>query len=228
VGAATVSRVLNDSRLVSEGTRERVLAVIEELGYRRSAAARNLRLGRSQAVGVVAPFLATASVTERLRGVIERLTPRGYDLLLFAVERPEQRVTAVGDFALSGRVDGLLVVSLPLSDDDVAALRRNGLPVVLVDVEHRLLPSIHSDDLRGGELAAEHLLAKGHSRIGFVGDRPDSSFGFTSSERRRRGGCGTHWWRSMSRRVRRHGHERCGGRASASSRARACRRAFVP
>src|SRR5580700_5519803 len=73
VGVGTVSRVLNDSPLVSDETRKRVRRTIDELGYRRSATARNLSLGRTQTIGVVTPFVTSASVHERLRGVIARL-----------------------------------------------------------------------------------------------------------------------------------------------------------
>jgi DNA-binding LacI/PurR family transcriptional regulator len=187
VSVATVSRVLNDLPLVSPETRDRVMRVVEELGYRRSATARSLSLGRSQTIGVVAPFFTTLSVVERLRGISERLADHGYDLMLFDVETPGQRADALRDFARHDRVDGLLVISLPLADDEVEALRRNDLPVVLVDIAHPGLPHVVIDDVRGGELAAEHLLAKGHRRIGFVGDMPANPFGFTSSERRREG-----------------------------------------
>jgi DNA-binding LacI/PurR family transcriptional regulator len=187
VSVATVSRVLNDLPLVSPETRDRVMRVVEELGYRRSATARSLSLGRSQTIGVVAPFFTTLSVVERLRGISERLAEHGYDLMLFDVETPGQRADALRDFARHDRVDGLLVISLPLADDEVEALRRNDLPVVLVDIAHPGLPHVVIDDVRGGELAAEHLLAKGHRRIGFVGDMPANPFGFTSSERRREG-----------------------------------------
>ena len=72
---------------------------------------------------------------ERLRGVVERLRERGdYDLLLFDVETLAQRADAFRDFARSDRVDGLLIMSLPPSDDEVERLQREGLPVVLVDV----------------------------------------------------------------------------------------------
>jgi DNA-binding LacI/PurR family transcriptional regulator len=187
VSVATVSRVLNDLPLVSPETRDRVMRVVDELGYRRSATARSLSLGRSQTIGVVAPFFTTLSVVERLRGISERLAEHGYDLMLFDVETPGQRADALRDFARHDRVDGLLVISLPLADDEVEALRRNDLPVVLVDIAHPGLPHVVIDDVRGGELAAEHLLAKGHRRIGFVGDMPANPFGFTSSERRREG-----------------------------------------
>jgi LacI family transcriptional regulator/LacI family repressor for deo operon, udp, cdd, tsx, nupC, and nupG len=187
VSVATVSRVLNDIPIVRQEMRDGVLRAIAELGYRPSSTARNLSLGRSQAIGVVAPFFTTSSVVERLRGVAQRAGQHGYDLVLFDVETPEQRTGAFRDFARLDRVDGLLVISLPLADDEVAALRRDDLPVVMVDIAHAELPHVAIDDVRGGELAAEHLLSRGHRRIGFIGDLPTNPFGFTSSERRREG-----------------------------------------
>jgi DNA-binding LacI/PurR family transcriptional regulator len=187
VSVATVSRVLNDSSVVTPATRDRVRAAIDELGFRRSSTARSLSVGRSQAIGVVAPFFTTPSVVERLRGVVGRLARRGYDLLLLDIEAPEQRAGALLDFAQRDRVDGLLVISLPLSDEEIAVFKRDQLRVVLVDVTHPQVPHVVIDDIHGGELAAGHLLSKGHRRIGFVGDAPTNPFGFTSSERRREG-----------------------------------------
>ena len=187
VGVGTVSRVLNDSPLVSEDARQRVHQTIDRLGYRRSSTARSLSLGRTQMIGVVAPFFTSSSVLERLRGVVGRLRDHGdYDLVLFDVETLTQRDDAFRSFARTDRVDGLLVMSLRPTDEEVESLRREGLPVVLVDVVHPALPRIVIDDVLGGTMATEHLLAKGHTLIGFVGDEP-TPFGFTSSERRRQG-----------------------------------------
>jgi LacI family transcriptional regulator/LacI family repressor for deo operon, udp, cdd, tsx, nupC, and nupG len=187
VGVATVSRVLNGSSRVSVQTNLRVREAIDALGYRRNLSARSLAVGRSEAIGVVAPFFTSPSVVERVRGVASRLSARGYDLVLFDVETPAQRADAFATFARRDRVAALLVISLPPTDDEVELLRAEGLPVVLLDSSHRDLPHISIDDVAGGELAARHLLAKGHRRIGFVGDDPINVFGFTSSERRRAG-----------------------------------------
>ena len=86
---------------------------------------------------------------------------RGYDLLLFDVEAPEQRADAMRDLADRNRVAGLLVVSLPIYDHEIDALQRDDLPAVLLDVTHPRLPRVVMDNVHGGELAAEHLLAKG-------------------------------------------------------------------
>jgi DNA-binding LacI/PurR family transcriptional regulator len=186
VGVGTVSRVLNQSPLVSVDRRDRVQQAIEELGYRRSTRARNLSLGRSQAVGVVAPFFTTPSVVERLRGVVEALTGRGYDLLLFDVETITQRADAFRHFARRDRLDGLLVLSLPILEDEMIALRAEELPLVLVDARRPGLAQVVVDDVHGGDLATEHLLERGHREIAFLGDLP-SPLGFTASEDRCRG-----------------------------------------
>jgi DNA-binding LacI/PurR family transcriptional regulator len=199
VGVGTVSRVLNDSPLVSEAARERVRLAIVELDYRPSSSARRLSLGRTQTIGVVAPFFTTGSVLERLRGVVDRLREaNGYDLLLFDVETMAQRADAFREFARSDRVDGLLLMSLRPTEGEADGLRDEGVPVVLVDVSHPAFPSVVIDDVLGGEIATQHLLAKGHRRVGFVGDSR-TPFGFTSSEHRRRG---------MRRALRRAGVER--------------------
>jgi len=190
VSAATVSRVLNDSPLVVEPTRARVRAAVDELGYRLNATARTLSLGRATAVGVVVPFFTTHSVIERLRGVVARLSAggaRAYDLLLFDVEAPQQRADAMRNLARRDRVAGLLVISLPVHGYEIDAFERDDLPAVLVDVAHPRLPRVVIDNVQGGELAAAHLLARGHRRIGFIGDHPTNEYGFTSSEDRRLG-----------------------------------------
>jgi DNA-binding LacI/PurR family transcriptional regulator len=187
VGVGTVSRVLNESESVSPDAQTRVHRAMEQLGYRRSAIARSLSVGRAHALGVVAPFFTTPSVIERLRGVADRLEELDYNIVLFSVENTAQRADAFRDFARHDHVDGLLVISLPLTDEEVDGLRRDRLPVVMVDVAHPSVVHVGIDDVRGGELAAEHLLARGHRRIGFVGDTPENPFGFTSSERRLNG-----------------------------------------
>jgi DNA-binding LacI/PurR family transcriptional regulator len=187
VGVGTVSRVLNDSPGVADATRERVRAVMEELGYRPSATARNLSLGRTQTLGVIAPFFTSPSVVERLRGIDDVVGRSPYDLTLFNIETRDQRRAALRRFGRRDRVDGLIIISLPLTPGEVRGLNRAGLPAVLVDVAHALLPHVAIDDVGGGAMAARHLLEAGHRDIAFVGDVEQNPFGFASSERRLQG-----------------------------------------
>jgi DNA-binding LacI/PurR family transcriptional regulator len=184
VGVGTVSRVLNDSPGVAQATRQRVRAVMDELGYRPSTTARNLSLGRTLTLGVIAPFFTSPSVVERLRGIDDVVGASAYHLTLFNIETREQRRAALRRYARRDRVDGVIVISLPLTVAEVGAMRRDALPVVLIDVAQAVLPHVAIDDVAGGALAARHLLDAGHRRIAFIGDEKDEAFGFASSERR--------------------------------------------
>jgi DNA-binding LacI/PurR family transcriptional regulator len=187
VGVGTVSRVLNDAPGVADATRERVRAVMDELGYRPSSTARNLSLGRTHTLGVIAPFFTSPSVVERLRGIDDVIGDSAYDLTLFNIETVEQRRAALRRFARRSRIDGVIVISLPLTAAEVRALGRDGLPAVLVDVANAQVPHVAIDDVEGGAIASRHLLQAGHDRIAFVGDLKDGGFGFASSERRLKG-----------------------------------------
>jgi DNA-binding LacI/PurR family transcriptional regulator len=187
VGVGTVSRVLNDSPGVAQATRERVRAVMDELGYQPSTTARNLSLGRTQTLGVIAPFFTSPSVVERLRGIDDVVGRSPYDLTLFNIETRDQRRAALRRFARRDRLDGVLILSLPLTPGEVRGLHRDGLPAVCVDVANAVLPHVSIDDVAGGALAARHLLEAGHRDIAFVGDVEENPFGFASSERRLEG-----------------------------------------
>jgi len=187
VGVGTVSRVINGRANVSLATRERVLRAIEELGYRPSTRARHLSTGRTQAIGVLAPFTFTSSVVERLRGVVAAIQGTEYGLVLHDVSGPAARRSAYERLLADDRVDGWLVMSLPPAEADVARLRAAGVPVVVVDVAGCDLPGLWIDDEEGGQLAAEHLLALGHRRVAFVGDEVARDAPFESSARRQAG-----------------------------------------
>jgi len=187
VSPATVSRVLNGSARVTDARRDRVERAIAELGFRPSSLARGLSLGRTGTLGVIAPFFTHWGTVARLRGITDSAASADYDLMIFNVETPRQRADALLKFARRDRVDGLLVVAVPLEDDDVAQLRRERLPVVVLDIDRPEISRVTIDDVAGGRLATEHLLDRGHRSIGFVGDLPDAGLGFTVSERRHRG-----------------------------------------
>ena len=187
VGIGTVSRVLNDSPGVAQATRVRVRAVMQELGYRPSSTARNLSLGRTQTLGVIAPFFTSPSVVERLRGIDDVVGGSAYDLTLFNIETLEQRRAALRRFARGDRVDGVIVISLPLKPAEIRALHRDRVPTVLIDVAHAMLPNVAIDDVAGGALAVRHLMEAGHRRIAFVGDVEENPFAFASSQRRLEG-----------------------------------------
>jgi LacI family transcriptional regulator len=187
VGVGTVSRVLNDSPRVSEATRQKVLAAIEELDYHPSPIAQRLSLRKTFAIGVIAPFVTRPAFVGRLRGVEAALTESEYDLVLYNVETTDKRDACFRELPTSQRFDGLLIIALPPTDEDVAHFHQAGIPVVLIDAYHPALSCVVIDDVKGGYMATQHLIELGHTHIAYISDPLESPFRFTSSLHRYQG-----------------------------------------
>lgn len=180
VGIGTVSRVLNASEQVNPETRARVLAAIDALGFvpKFEALARaRKQVGR---IGVLTPFFTSDSFVDRLRGVVTALTALPYELVIYDVASEAQRDGYLTSMALTNRVDGLIVIGLPFDAATVQRLVTNNVPTVTImpasSEVHPALTRITHDDAVGGRMAAEYLVARGHRRIGFVGDQPGPAF----------------------------------------------------
>ena len=168
VSIATVSRVLNGNPRVSESTRERVFDVATRLGYAPHASAQNLARKHTRLVSAVVPMMTSAFFVEVLRGVQDQLDATDYDLLVYA-SRTLGRVEGQLSRAVQrGRSDGLLLVSTPLSETRAQALASSGQPVVLVDAFHGDLDSVTVDNHRGGSIATQHLIERGHRQIALL------------------------------------------------------------
>ena len=190
VGLGTVSRVLNNSPLVSDATRQRVRTVIAELNFRPNPAGRRLSLGKTLAIAVIVPFFTRPSFVERLRGVENTLAETGYDLIIYNVETPERRDLCFREVPRRERADGVLILSLPPRSEDLIHLEQADVPIVLVDAHHPSLANFNrviTDDVGGGRAATQHLIEFGHRRIGYIGDLADNAFNFTSSRDRYQG-----------------------------------------
>lgn len=190
VGTGTVSRVLNGGVNVRESTRRRVLEVIERLGYQPSHLAAALSRGTSRTVAILVPHLTRPATVERLAGALTVLDEQGYDTIVYNVDTPEQRDHHLTALTARHRADGVIVVSIRLAKQRIAAFRRAGVPIVTVDATAAGVPQTVIDDVAGGRLATAHLLGLGHRRIAFVGDAPRGprrEMGFTSSRSRLQG-----------------------------------------
>lgn len=168
VSVGTVSNVLNRPEKVSPATVERVQATIDELGFVRNDAARQLRAGRSRSVGLIVLDSANPFFAEVARGAEERAEAEGLAVLLGNSGQDGARESAYLDLFREQRVRGVLLTP---SDLAATALTHPGLPLVLVDGESPDggLPSVAVDDVEGGYLATRHLLDRGRRRIAFVG-----------------------------------------------------------
>jgi LacI family transcriptional regulator len=184
VSVSTVSRVLNEKVDVASDTQDRILAVIDELGYTSNLAARSMRSRRSNLLGLVVPDIGFPYSIEIMKGVDRAIAESVFDLLLYTtggIHKPgtasrEQLYVSVLNNSLT---DGVLVVASSASEFVTHA------PIVAVD-PHLIdpnYPSVQGMNYHGALEAVEYLLGLGHRRIGFIGGRPE----IMSSGRRLKG-----------------------------------------
>lgn len=171
VSVGTVSNVLNRPARVAPETVARVTAVIDELGFVRNDAARQLRAGRSRTIGLVVLDVRNPFFTEVARGAEERAGEHGLSVLLANSDETQDREATYLDLFEEQRVFGVLVTPVAENLPRLVRMRDRGIPTVLVDRESQdaSFASVAVDDVEGGRLAAEHLLAIGRRRIAFVG-----------------------------------------------------------
>lgn len=174
VSVGTVSNVLNAPGKVSPSTVARVQAAIDQLGFVRNDAARQLRAGRSRCVGMVVLDVGNPFFTDIARAAEQRAADHDLTVLLGTSDDDESREQAYLDTFDEQRVFGLLVS--PIGDDlrRFDSLRRRGTPVILVDRDAGGSPfdSVAVDDIAGGRLAVSHLCEIGRRRIVFIGGPP--------------------------------------------------------
>ena len=171
VSVGTVSNVLNRPSKVSPATVERVMAAIDDLGFVRNDAARQLRAGRSRSIGLVVLDVGNPFFAEVARGAEDRAAESGMSVLLGNSDERSDREDAYIELFREQRVNGVLVTPVDRDLERLARLQNGGVPVVLVDHEdaERAFGSVSVDDVEGGYLAVSHLLSTGRRRIAFIG-----------------------------------------------------------
>ncbi len=170
VSYATVSHVINNTRVVSPETRQRVLDAMAELDYRPNALARSLRQGKTNTLGLVLPDSANPFFAEISRSIEDEAFNKGYSVFLCNTELDIQRELFYVDVLSKKQVDGIIFVAAGDQADSLDFLAREGMPVVMID---RNLPIVQvdavlTDHQLGGFLATRHLLQLGHSRIACI------------------------------------------------------------
>jgi LacI family transcriptional regulator len=177
VAASTVSRYFN-GHYVSQPVRARLARIIDELGYTRSATARNLSLGRKGCIGVVVDSTQDPWFTQLLVGIEEELSARETSLMLASLElRGAYDPGIVFNWIREDRLDGLILAKSQKRDQPlVKAATQAGVPVSMV-VPYRSFDDVRiltCDNCSAGSRVADHLADLGHTRIAFAGGPRDS------------------------------------------------------
>lgn len=179
VSIKTVSNVINNYPHVRSVTRERVEAAIDELQYRPNQAARSLRSGRADMIGLIVPDLRNPYFAELADDVMRAARAHGFSVLIeqFDAERDSELAALRG--ARRRGLDGVLYSVLSLGEDDAALLDEVGMPMVLLG--ERIFHSAHDHvtmrNTEAAQAATAHLIAAGRQRILALGSHPGEVVG---------------------------------------------------
>jgi DNA-binding LacI/PurR family transcriptional regulator len=167
---ATVSRVINSPEQVNEVTKNKVLRIIDELGYIPKAEARARAIRGTRRIGVLTPFFTSPAFVERLRGIAFVIGTTNFELIVYTVDSKVRLQDYLVSLALTRNLDGLIIMSLPFNETDAKRLIAHQVKTVIIEFEQEFFSSVKIDNAGGGKIAARYLTGKGHRRLGFIGE----------------------------------------------------------
>lgn len=186
VSIKTVSRVINNRPDVSPETRQRVLEIIDRLGYQPNAIAQGLRARQTFTIAFIIlhyqprALLAENHLAGIVSGIVDSLTEQGYFLLTYPVPDTDDAMRGMRALLNSGRIDGVIIQQAFLNDPLIQMIAAAGLPTAYIglnEIPHAASFSVTTNFGAGTRLALEHLLTKGHRLIGHLqGDLHYSPF----------------------------------------------------
>lgn len=170
VSIATVSRILNGKGQANEETIARVYETIRELDYKPNAIARSLTSRKSNTIALLVPTIRNPFFPELARGVEDLANANGLNVLLCNTDDEREKVTNYLQTLKDRYVDGIIVNSLNVTNDDLVDLHESGIPTVTLDrtVATHDFSSITVKHRLGAQMATKHLLDIGCKKIGLI------------------------------------------------------------
>lgn len=169
VSLATVSRVLNHPEKVKPATREKVLKIIKDKGYKPNANARGLASRKSTTVAIVVPTLKRASISEMIQGVEDSAKKYGYMIRLFVNDDPENEKDVWGN-VIASSVDGILLMNDEMSPEVFELIKYTPVPVIFVNGVSRRTSfgSVCIDNEKCAYEITKKMIDKGNKNIIFI------------------------------------------------------------
>lgn len=163
VSVATVSRVINNTGYVNHETRKIVEDAISELGYVPNELARSLFRKRSNIVGLIVPHISTYFFAELIEAIEDHIMEKGYKLMIFNskddIEIEKKYINVFSQY----NIDGLIIVA---NTQSTRAYMNLNIPIITIDhIIDKTVPSVTSDNVQGGEIAAKKLIDAGAKKI---------------------------------------------------------------
>lgn len=170
---ATISRVLNNHPHVHKATRSKVMAMVEQVGYKRNAMASGLRTNKTNTVGLIVPRISMFVHAEIITTIQNELHTHGYNLVICQSNDSVEVEKELTQTLYASRVDAVIAACTLFTTDfsHFDILSQNDIPVIFYDrvpVEPYPACIVKGDDFRGGYLGAAHLLELGCRRIAFI------------------------------------------------------------
>ena len=185
VSPATVSRALRGMQHVNERTRKKIIEAAQILDYPiRPDLLPQSASTRTNTIGVIAPFISRWYFSQALAGVEQALREAGMDLLLYNFAQVDARQRVFQQKKLVGKVDGLIVISLPPTEKEFERILGLGIPVSLMGIFNERCSCVSIDDVKGAEIATQHLIDMGHRDIAIVVGQNAFNFNFEVADQR--------------------------------------------
>lgn len=170
VSISTVSRVINDSKPVTDEVKQKVLDVIKETGYIPNPLARSLVTKKSQLIGVIVPEVSDSFVNEILNGIEEVAKMYDYEILLAnTYSNKEQELKSI-NLLRAKQVEGIVMISWKVEQEHINYIQNSGIPATYISKTARNY-DIHTVSTSNKEATYDmtrYLLEKGHEKIAFI------------------------------------------------------------
>jgi DNA-binding LacI/PurR family transcriptional regulator len=186
VSTATVSRALRAMQHVNPETRAKIEAAAEKLNYTLNTVNKQ-EPKRANSVGIIAPYISRWYFAKVIQGAEQVLQEAGLDLLVYNINKNEDRNRIFKDEYLRGRIDALISIGVPLSEEEFQSILNLNFPTALVGTSDKRVSSIRIDDVAGARVATQHLVNQGHKRIGLIGGLHNDQYKFPVPRDRRIG-----------------------------------------
>ena len=188
VSPATVSRALRGLHHVNEKTRTKIVEAALELNYplRPDLLPASART-RTNVVVVIAPYISRWYFAQAINGIEQTLRESGIDMMLYNFSQVESRQRVFQEKQLRGKVDAIIVISLPPKDEEIESIFGLGIPLTLLGFDYEGCNSVMVDDILGGKIATQHLIDYGHKNIAVLSGERDSALSFNVSDHRTKG-----------------------------------------
>lgn len=171
VSKATVSRVLNNSELVIQKTREEVMGAIRMLNYQPNMVARHLRKQETKLIGIILPDISNPFYSQVLKGIEDIAYKRDYNVVLLNTDFSDERESKSIQTLIERRAEGFCFMCHRLTEEKIQLLRKLTIPYVMISrtvSDYSDIPFVNVDNILGAYDATNHLISLGHHRIAMI------------------------------------------------------------